>query len=216
MTIKHHPSEGSLLSYAAGTLTSGPALALAIHIASCATCRAQVADFEAIGGSLFEGMHPEPVEPAALSNTLRRIDSLKSCAPPRSPGPPLRDGTLELPSPLRNCRLGRWQWLGPGIRWKRVALPWDSDANVVLLKVAAGRSLPWHTHIGTEFTQVLHGSFSHDRGRYALGDMDEADADVEHQPVVDRESECICLAALDGCIRIRGRVGRMLNFFIGF
>ena len=215
MTIKHHPSEGSLLCYAGGTLRAGPALALSVHFANCAICRAQVGAFEAVGGALLEEMPPELVEPSALSDALQRIEMSDPILPSKAVGP-LRNGDLELPSQLRHCQLGPWRWLGPGMKWKRVKLPWDSEANVVLLRVAAGRALPWHTHIGTEFTQVLQGSFSHSFGRYSPGDMDEADGDIEHQPVVDQGSECVCLAALDGDIRIRGFLGRMLKFFVGF
>lgn len=215
MTIKHHPSDGSLLCYAGGTLGSGPALALAIHLANCATCRSHVATFEALGGALLQEMPPERVDPGALSKTLSAMEKPLATLPAKVTGP-VRDGDLELPSQLRHCLFGPWRWLGPGMRWKRVTLPWDSDANVVLLRVAAGRSLPWHTHVGTEFTQVLSGSFSHNLGRFLPGDMDEADGDIEHQPVVDQGSECVSLAALDGDIRIRSFLGRTLKFFVGF
>lgn len=215
MTIRHHPSDESLLFHVAGSLGSGPALAVAIHVAGCARCQAQVADFETIGGVLLEKMPPELVEPTALTNTLQKIASSKQSTPP-SPPAPLRCDDLELPLQMSSCGLGPWRWLGPGMKWRRVTLPWDSNANVLLLKVAAGRSLPWHTHTGTEFTQVLHGSFSHHLGRYLPGDMDEADGDIEHRPIVDQGSDCISLAALDGDIRIRGRLGRALKYLFGF
>ena len=62
---------------------------------------------------------------------------------------------------------------------------------------------------------MLTGSFADARGRYGPGDMDEADSEVEHQPIVDPQAECICLAALEGQMRLRGLFGRMLQPLIG-
>lgn len=75
--------------------------------------------------------------------------------------------------------------------------------------------MPEHGHTGTEFTQVLVGSVSEGSEHFLPGDLAEADADVEHQPVVDLDGECICLIAMEGRMRLRGLVGRMLQPFIG-
>jgi putative transcriptional regulator len=45
---------------------------------------------------------------------------------------------------------------------------------------------------------VLTGSFSDSLGQYRAGDRVEMDDEVDHQPVVDRDGECICLAAVEG------------------
>jgi putative transcriptional regulator len=83
----------------------------------------------------------------------------------------------------------------------------------MFLKGRAGLTPPMHGHTGTEVMQLLSDSLSDERRRYGLGDLDEADADVNHQPVVDSQSECICLrrsmAALD-C------TGRLLQPLAGF
>ena len=35
--------------------------------------------------------------------------------------------------------------------------------------------------------------------------------DVEHQPVVDKDGECICLAAMEGKMRFKNVIGRTLQ-----
>jgi putative transcriptional regulator len=45
--------------------------------------------------------------------------------------------------------------------------------------------------------------------------MDEADDEVQHQPVVDKDGECVCIAALEGHMRLRGVFGRMIQPLIG-
>ena len=43
----------------------------------------------------------------------------------------------------------------------------------------------------------------------------EADAETEHQPVVDADGECICLAAVEGRLRLGGFLGRLLQPLTG-
>ena len=52
MIIRSHPSEATLLAYAAGTLAPGPALVVAAHLAFCKDCRQPITTWEtaAVGG----------------------------------------------------------------------------------------------------------------------------------------------------------------------
>jgi putative transcriptional regulator len=84
-----------------------------------------------------------------------------------------------------------------------------------MLKVAPGQKMPHHSHSGTEYTQILQGSFHDDFGRYVAGDCVEADEEVEHQPIVDSEMECVCLAAVDGRLKLSGWLGRLAQPFVG-
>lgn len=215
MTISHHPSDETLLRQAAGTLGPGPALVIDVHLAACGRCRTRVGDFEAIGGLLLEAMPPARLAPDALVRTLERLD-----APPpqRQPPPALRRADLGIvvPAALLDCGIGPWRWLGPGFQWSRVTIPDSPGAKVMFLKGRAGLRLPAHGHTGTEFMQILSGCLTDARGRYGPGDLDEADADVDHQPVVDPQSECLCLAALDGTTRIHGLLGRLFQPLVGF
>jgi putative transcriptional regulator len=111
--------------------------------------------------------------------------------------------------------MGPWRWLGPGIRLSRLTVPREPDANIILLRVGANRPLPEHGHTGTEFTQILQGSLIDGAIRMIPGDIMEADAEVEHQPVAGPEGECISLAAVEGKLRIDGLIGRAMLSMIG-
>lgn len=207
--ITHHPSDESLSQISAGTLAAGPRLVVATHLSGCAQCRARVRSFDCVGGALLEGVAPARLASDAFARALARID-----APERRPAvAPLRHPAL--PAPLSHYDIGPWRFVHPGLRWRRLVLPEDPDANVIMLKVAAGQKVPQHGHTGTEFTQVISGSFSDRFGRYRAGDCVEADEDVDHQPVVDAEGECVCLAAVEGRLRLHGFLGRLFQPLIG-
>lgn len=219
MTIRHHPGDETLLRQAAGTLSAGPALVVAVHLEGCESCRRRLLGFEATGGALLETMSPQPMGHDALARALERLDLA-----PSAPRPAARPRTLvrhrqvglDLPASLQHCEVGRWRWGIPGFRWSRVTIPGDPDARVVLLKGKAGLRLPLHGHAGTEYLQVLSGALSDARGRYLPGDFDEAGIEVDHRPVVEAGAGCVCLAALEGDTLPRGPLGRLLWPVIGF
>ena len=101
------------------------------------------------------------------------------------------------------------------MRWSRVSVPEAPEANVFLLRIAAGKYLPQHTHKGLELTQVLHGRFHDGRALFGPGDFDAADGEIHHQPVVQDGSECICLASLDGRLRFDSAIARVLGSLVG-
>jgi putative transcriptional regulator len=208
--ITHHPSDESLARLAAGTIGAGPRLVVATHLSGCSQCRRRLRSFEAVGGAFLEDAPPLSRSPDAFARALARLDEAD---PHREPAP--RVLHPELPAPLNAYEIGRWRFVLPGFRWRRLTLPESPDANVIMLKVAAGQPVPHHGHSGTEYTQVLTGSFSDAFGRYRAGDCTEMDEDVEHQPVVDPDGECVCLASVEGRLRLSGWIGRVVQPLIG-
>lgn len=218
--IHHHPDEALLLAHAGGHLGAGAALLLDVHLESCARCRAQLQEYEEVGAVLLEQSEPALLATDALARTLARIDGMPPAPdqPParRRPAPPIDwpEG-VAWPRALERCDPTRWRWMGPGMRWARLALPGHPEAKLFLLRIGAGRSLARHTHRATELTQVLCGAFDDGRSRFAQGDFDAADGAIHHQPVVLPGSECICLASLDGPLRFDGRVAGWVGSLIG-
>ncbi len=213
MTINHHPFLDTLASLAAGTLAPGPRLVVATHLAGCGICRERVRGFEAVGGAFLDAVPPSPLPSGLLQRAMASLD--EEGAMPRGHAPfSVPPGLRDLPAPLRGYPIGPWMPIQPGLRVSRVSIPEDRNANVILLKVAAGRRLPRHGHEGTEYTQVLSGSFSDAMGQYRPGDCIEADEDIDHQPVVDKDKECICLAAVDGRLRLHSFLARALQPFL--
>jgi putative transcriptional regulator len=201
----HHPYDDTLARYAAARLSAGPSLVVSTHLGGCAECRSRVGLFEAAGGALLEDAPVAALRPDLFAAALARIDAPEEIASPRR----------RLSSPLDGVVMSPWRSVGGGFQWRRLTLPHAPEANVMMIKVQPGQRMPHHTHVGTEYTQVMQGAFHDDFGRYVAGDCVEADDDVNHQPIVDSDDECICLAAVEGRLRFRGWLARMVQPFIG-
>ena len=218
--IHHHPDDGLLLAQAAGTLSSGHSLLVASHVEGCAHCRARLRELESIGGALLEELAPAVLPSQSLADTLAAIDAPPPLQPPSVPRPvrrsrPVLPEGMAWPRSLQGCSATAWRWLGPGMRWSRVTLPYDAAANVFLLRIGAGKELPFHTHSRSELTQVLHGVFHDGRALFGPGDFDEADGDTHHQPKVLAVGECVCLASVEGRVLFQGAVARLLGSLVG-
>ncbi|MEZ5649766.1 MAG: ChrR family anti-sigma-E factor [Burkholderiaceae bacterium] len=219
--IHHHPGDDLLLGLAAASLNAGQALVLSVHLEGCGHCRARLHELQAVGGVMLEDVEPMPLAADAWIRTLERIDS-DEVVPVTGAARPTPEQTLpepvaglQWPRALRGCRAGRWRWAGPGVRFSRVYMPVDPGASLFLLRIAAGRSLPRHSHRDVELTQVLCGSFDDGRSVYAAGDFDDTDHEVLHQPVVQPGGDCVCLAYLGGPLVFEGRVASMVGRLIG-
>ncbi|MGO9744296.1 MAG: ChrR family anti-sigma-E factor [Roseiarcus sp.] len=214
MTIAYHPSHETLAAYAAGTLACGPRLVLEAHLAVCPLCRRRLLAFESIGGALMELEPFEPAPVALLERTLARLDGAERrttvCprAAPAFPG---------APHCLRGWAIGPWRFVPLGFQLARVSAPGESEASAVLVRMGAGGRLPRHRHEGVEYVQVLTGAFSDAVGRYGPGDFIEHDEEVAHQPIAEIGcGECLCLAAVDGRLRMTSLAGRMAQVFYHF
>ncbi len=140
--IAHHPSDFTLARLAAGTLDAGPQLVVATHFSGCERCRGGLRSFEAVGGAMLDGAPPTRLSPDAFARALKRLDETEL---PAEPAPRVRHP--DLPPPLNAYEIGSWRLVRPGFRWRRLKLPESPDANVIMLKVAAGQPVPHHGHL---------------------------------------------------------------------
>jgi len=62
---------------------------------------------------------------------------------------------------------------------------------------------------------VLCGSFNDGRAFFGPGDFDAADSSVHHQPIVQADRECVCLAYVGGPLRFDSRVAGLIGGWIG-
>ncbi len=219
--IRHHPEDALMLAYAAGQLPAGPAVVVASHIERCPHCCQRLQAFEAWGGALLETAEPAVLQPEALARTLAAIEAQDAsprpprvASPARAPRPALPPG-VRWPQALRGCTVAPWRWVGPGMHWSRVTVPHAPESNLFLLRMAAGKKLPVHSHSDLEMTQVLYGSFHDGRQHYGAGDFDGADDTVHHQPVVSGDGVCICLASVQGSLLPAGRIARVIGRLVG-
>ena len=216
MIVRHHPSAETLARYAADTLEPGPAVIVDVHVAACRLCQTHVMQYEAVAGMELENIAPMPLAPDAMGMTLSSIEAGKPdrSAPAHASRTWRKSRTeADLPPALGNYGVGKWLWLGPGLRWASVRVPGAAEANVMLMKIGPNKSMPEHGHTGCEYTQIISGSYFDGINRYGPGDFSEADHDIEHQPVVDPGEDCICLAAVEGKMRFKGLLGRVLQPF---
>lgn len=212
MTIKHHPSDLTLIEYATGALDAGSRFVVAAHLAACPTCRRSLDAFEAVGGALLTELPPAAMEPDALAKTMSRLD-----APPKRSQKPAAQDASDMPwliEAVSDHAIGPWRWIGKGVHQRSVSVPGEGGARVFLLRAKPGTKLPVHTHTGIERTQVLAGAFIHDGGRFGAGDFDDAEGEVEHNPRVDLGETCICLVAMTGGIKLTGPIGRLIQPFV--
>jgi putative transcriptional regulator len=207
MTIRHHLSDQLLMAYAAGELPEAFNLVVATHVSLCDECRAQLASFEAVGGSVIEDCGTAVMEEDAILAALDRITGM----PQANARAPLKRAGL-FPAPLAEYVGGdlgsvRWKPVGMGVR--QAILPTARDASARLLFIPAGVKVPDHGHRGLELTLVLQGAFADERDRFGPGDVEIADEATEHTPVAEAGPDCICLAATDAPLRFNGLIPRI-------
>ena len=203
--ITHHTPDAMLAAYASGNLPHPFALVVAAHVSLCLECRAALEAHQAVGGAVLEATPGE-----AVSDTLK--DTLFARLEDPAPAEPVYRQTGAYPGPVMEALKGRpvrWKTLGMGVR--QDILSADAEGSVRLLYIPAGQAVPDHSHNGLELTLVLQGSFSDETGRFGVGDLEIADAELEHTPVADPGDACICLAATDARLRFSGLMPRLLQ-----
>ncbi|MCB1475186.1 MAG: cupin domain-containing protein [Rhodobiaceae bacterium] len=225
MTIRHHVSDALLLDYATGSLGEGWSIAVASHLALCPSCRKRLTLMESAGGALFSVTHAAPSDGPAIDDSWARMRARLLDKPdagnlPSAPSPAMKSPVAPtLPEPLRSYVGGdvdtlQWRSLGRGAYHLPIATG-DKSTSVRLLRIPAGGPVPEHGHRGRELTLVLAGSFHDETGVFARGDFEEADEDLEHQPVAMPGADCICLAVTDAPLRFRSWVVRLAQPFLG-
>jgi putative transcriptional regulator len=201
--IRHHPSEATLVAYAAGSLPEPHIRTVAVHLALCPACAAALAELTEIGGALIEAIEPSRLAPDALARTLARLD-----APAR----------LEPPPPavtLDAVAIKHWRWTGPGIAMMTLIARDRTGTRLDLIRVAPGTGLLHHGHTGFETTCVMRGAYHDGLDRYETGDFAESDPSEQHRPMALPGEDCICLMATTGMLRPTGLLGRLIRPLLG-
>ena len=218
MDIKHHLSDELLSSYATGVLAEGWSIAVATHLALCPACRSRLKQFEQIGGQLLETVEPQKLEPGTWDSFKDRLQKTTQSMANPAPSAEIKLPAI-IPEPLRSY-VGsdlpdlKWKTLGRGAYQVPIETR-DSETQVRLLRIPAGKPVPEHGHGGRELTLVLSGSFHDGTGIFARGDIEEADADLVHQPIASPDGDCICLAVTDAPLKFQSLFMRFVQPLIG-
>ena len=208
-------------AYAAGCIDPAFALMLETQSLMRADVRASVALSEMIAGNFLETAPAARMSEGALDRTLAAIDALEAPqtmqrAAGQAAGDALNE-ILSLPEPVRGAAIdaaGKQGWQMMGLGLKRLKLDVGSAMEVELYRIAAGSKIPRHSHGGNEYTMVLCGGFSDERGNYGPGDVCVNGPADTHQPVADDDEVCYALAVRDGGLRFTGVLG-MVQKLIG-
>jgi putative transcriptional regulator len=198
VTPRHHPSADILSAYAAGTLEPGFGLGVGAHVEGCAVCRSRVLAYETVSGGALKDLPQVDVAADALAQVMSRLDETPAPAPANDTRPLLQR------LPLRPRK-----WIAPGVWVAAVETPHARSNRVYLLSVKPGMPTARHEHSGAEFCTVLQGAYRDELGLFAIGDFAATDTDVNHQPVVQGDEDCICLFATEGRLKPQGLLGRL-------
>src|SRR6056297_1782407 len=204
MPVTHRVNDEILTDYAAGNLPEAFSLVVAAQASLRPDVRARLRDLDAVGGAVLEGADPAAMSDGALDAVLARIagDGIAGDGPDPAPaGPPARTARCAvLPAPIRayvGGGIDAVQWRSIGMGAKQAILKTSGESTARLLYIPAGSQMPDHGHAGLEMTLVLQGAFLDADERFARGDVETVDEDIEHTPVADLGEDCICIAATD-------------------
>lgn len=202
-----------LLSYAAGALDPGRSLMVASHLAYHDDLQETVANAEVIGGTLLEAIDQTAVSDEALDRLLSRIEDnqVEEIRPAQNSGGRFPQPLMEFVDTDMNSL--NWRFMGPGMSNARL---WDgaNGEHLWLLRAKGGIAVPEHGHTGDEWTLVLNGSY-HTDSRFMPGDIEVAGDDIDHQPVIDPDEECICLVFTSGPLKFKSVAAKLAQPFIG-
>lgn len=170
------------------------------------------AEGDAIAGASLEMETPAVMRPGALDMAFAAIE--RGAAPIQRQ--PVYPELAALPLPLREAMLeaeGKrsWKTIGPGIR--RLDLGVADGAKAEIIRLDAGRAVPWHTHKGRELTLCIHGEYADGLAAYGPGDFSVTDGDVRHQPKASDAGPAYALAVTDAGLRFEGLLGALQKLF---
>jgi putative transcriptional regulator len=148
----------------------------------------------------------------ALEQTLARLDAPALPSMQAIAGAP--DAPEQLPRFVKRYIFRPWRRVAPRVSLRPIDLPEPSPTRVFLLRSAPGTRLLQHDHTGLEMTCILSGAFVHEGGRFGPGDFDFGDPSIAHEPRVEPGDDCICLVAMQGDLKLRGLLGRLLQPFV--
>lgn len=213
MSIAHHPDISTLMAFSAGTLDEPYALVISTHLAMCEGCRDVARRTNVIGGALLASEPAAPMASGALDRLMANLDDAIEVTAPVAP-------KSDVPAPLQRYLPDgldsvRWKFSGPGVAVADLPASKTAKSRLMLLRVAAGRRVPEHSHGGQELTLILRGAYRDRFGVFAAGDIADHDEDVEHQPIAEPGEDCICLVAVDAKLNFRSRLVRTLQPLFG-
>jgi len=214
MVREHIDTIDALLArYVAGTLPTPARVLVEAHLQLKPKNLIKVRNLEAMAGLELMQLEPEPLDDRAAM-----LAAVLASALPENAVPALVDQTRVFPKALYDF-VGfdaadvPWRTRLPG--FKEYDLGEIEGCHVNLFWIKPGRTVPAHTHEGSELSLVLEGAFSDGRGHYGRGDISVADDSVDHRPHADTGGPCIGFAVMDAPLKLTGSFRQLIGDIIG-
>ena len=200
--MKNCPDLTTIISYSSGALGSSFATLVSSHIEKCEHCKKNIEQCHEMGGGLLESTEDNSLASNSYAIFLERLKESENVTR-NTRTPVIFDKSSEVPISLqrhigKDLRSLKWSFLAPGIKKCSVKLDGPEDKHLTFLKIKSKKKIPEHSHLGSELTLVLKGSFDDENGRYVAGDIADHDHTTKHEPVVSSKEDCICVIATDG------------------
>lgn len=216
MSVTRHPDPAWLIDYACGNLSRGFELVLSAHLMACSQCAADLRHAERLGAELLFGGPADA--PRLTANDILDADTGDSAwLTARFALRPSASATSlqAFVDSYLDCGLSALPWRKAGRGLQIAKLRADEHERLWVLRAEANTVLPRHTHAGSELTLVLKGAYFNGDTIYAAGDLEDANETTDHQPIVTRDGECICLAATEGPLRFDSWAPRLAQRYLG-
>ena len=204
----------AMAAYASGQLDPGFMLLLDTQAALRPELARPLSQINAVAGALFEREDCNAMSDGSLDRMLAAIDGIGAPETAQVRAARLaREGLDEisrLPMPLQDFAfdaIGARGWSGAGRGLRIAHIDTGGRTEVELLRIEPGCGAPRHTHRGHEYTLVVTGSFTDERGQYKPGDISVAGPKDTHQPIADEGDICYALAVRDGGLQFTGWLG---------
>ena len=205
-----------LFDYASGAAPEPVALAVAAQLELKPELQSAYAQLNAVGGALLDDLEPASVAEGGLDAVLAQLDAIgqEPAGAERR-----RRSAGRLPSALHSY-VGSdydnltWRSLGGGVQ-EHVIPTRSKGYRTSLMRIAPGRAMPRHTHMGEEMTLVLEGGYSDGAQQFGPGDLQLADEQTVHSPLADPEG-CLCLVVLTAPLKVSGVLGWFVNPFLRY
>lgn len=214
MVREHIDTIDSLLArYVAGTLPTPARVLVEAHLELKPDNRIKVANLEAMAG-----LELAATDPVALNDRNGMLAAVLGSTLPDAVAPTRAGESRVFPKALYDF-VGfdaddvPWRTKMPG--FKEYELGDIEGCHVNLFWIKPGRTVPAHTHEGSELSLVLDGAFSDGRGYYGRGDISVADDSVDHRPSADTGRPCIGFAVMDAPLKLTGSFRQLIGDIIG-
>ena len=200
--MKNCPDLATIISYSSGALSKSFALLVSSHIEKCGHCRKNIEQCHEMGGFFLETAENTALDTNSYALFLGKLEESEDKEIQIS-GKDAFDKNSEVPVSLqrhigRDLSSLRWSFLAPGIKKCSVKIDEKENKHLTFLKIKSKKKIPEHSHLGSELTLVLKGSFDDENGRYMAGDIADHDHTSKHEPIVSSDEDCVCVIATDG------------------